>query len=108
MAITDLPSVPIPVANAGGPWVLLWSHSQNAFHIESFAEMLSSNRRAYSDDRQMDYVPLFAGKKDECHKISTAVRNTMLTRADVRANGMRGMQASIPLPQQHSTNQGNA
>jgi hypothetical protein len=84
LSTTDLPPISIPVANVGGPWVLLWSHSQNAFHIESFAEMLSSNRRAYSDDRQMDYVPLFAGKKDDCHAASQAARHTMVARSEGR------------------------
>ncbi|APW37148.1 hypothetical protein RD110_08010 [Rhodoferax koreense] len=89
MSTFNLTPTPAPTANTGGPWVLLWSHSQNAFHIESFAEMLSSNRRAYSDDRAMDYVPLYAGRKDECHKISSAVRSTMIKRAEERVAGGR-------------------
>lgn len=73
-----------PAANADGLWVLLWSQSQNALHIESFGAMLSKNRSAYADDRRMDYVPLFAGPKDDCDKVSNSVRNTLVHRETLR------------------------
>lgn len=60
--------------------VLLWSQSQCSLHVESLAAMLSSNRRAYTDNRRMDYVPIFFGSDDECHEIGGALRGTMAER----------------------------
>lgn len=45
-------------------WVLLWSQSQNAFHIERLEDTLAKNRVAYREDRRMDYVPLVMGSKE--------------------------------------------
>lgn len=44
-------------------FVLLWSKSQNAVHIEPLETMLSSNRAAYKDNRATDYVPLYIGER---------------------------------------------
>lgn len=44
-------------------FVLCWSKSQNAVHIESLEDMLSSNRAAYKDNRATDYIPLYVGDK---------------------------------------------
>ncbi|MDD0814270.1 hypothetical protein PSQ39_06470 [Curvibacter sp. HBC28] len=60
--------------------VLLWSQSQCALHIEPVSEMLSSNRRAYAENRTMDYVPIFFGTDEKCHEIGRALRGTMSDR----------------------------
>jgi len=65
--------------------VLLWSQSQCALHVESLAGMLSSNRRAYADNRPMDYVPVFFGSDDMCHQIALALRGTMADRQRMRS-----------------------
>lgn len=65
---------------------LLWSQSQCAMHIEPIDDMLSSNRRAYTVDQRMDYVPIYFGSSDECHKASESVRSTMRHRQEARAN----------------------
>lgn len=44
-------------------FVLLWSKSQNAIHVESLEDMLSSNRAAYKENRATDYVPLYVGER---------------------------------------------
>lgn len=63
---------------------LLWSRSQNALHIETIAEMLSSNRQAYAGNRKSDYVPIYFGSDDDCHDGAKALRSTMAKRqADV-------------------------
>jgi len=36
--------------------VVLWSHSQGYFHIETYAAMITINMRAYVEGRPMDYV----------------------------------------------------
>jgi hypothetical protein len=60
--------------------VLLWSQSQNALHIETIEEMLEANRNALEENRRMDYVPIFIGSDDECHKAATGMRKVMHAR----------------------------
>lgn len=72
---------------SGKAHVMLWSQSQCALHIEPVEAMLSSNRKAYSDDRRMDYVPLFIGTDEDCRSLADSIRNTMHTRQDARRVG---------------------
>jgi len=65
-------------------FALLWSQSQCALHVESLTDMLSANRRAYTDNRRMDYVPIFFGSDDACHEIGKALRGTMGDRQRMR------------------------
>ena len=58
-------------------WVLLWSQSQRALHVEPLAEMLRSNLRAFIANRSMDYVPLFIGSDDACRAAAYRVRANM-------------------------------
>ena len=70
--------------------VMLWSQSQNALHVEPLARMLRMNRRAYTEDRGMDYVPLFIGSDDQCFELARSVGGTIRTRDEVRALIGRG------------------
>lgn len=79
---------------AGKACVMLWSQSQCAIHIEPVETMLSSNRRAYAEDRGMDYVPLFIGTDRDCRSVADALRGTMSARQDARQlDGSSGMEA---------------
>jgi len=69
---TPLPRPPV--------WVLLWSQSQNALHVETVDDMLTANRKAYSEDRRMDYVPVCIGPEDVVRQMADAIRNTVHTR----------------------------
>lgn len=57
--------------------VLLWSQSQCAMHIEPVSSMLTHNRRAYVEDRRMDYVPIAFGTRDLCSALAEKVRQTL-------------------------------
>lgn len=65
-------------------YALLWSQSQCALHIESVQEMLNTGRRACTDDRRMDYVPIFLGSDEQCHTVASRIRTTMHERAQRR------------------------
>ena len=80
---------PKPPAFATGTHVMLWSQSQCALHIEPVEAMLSSNRRAYADDRRMDFVPLYIGTDEDCRAIADDIRGTMRHRQDARAGVAR-------------------
>ena len=102
-AITIPPSLVLPSAAAIDTWVLLWSQSQNALHLERQNDMLSSNCRAYVANRRMDYVPLQVGTREECEVIAAKVRGTLADRERVMlqhaANDALGLQqnaASAP------------
>lgn len=62
-------------------YVLLWSQRQNAFHIERHKHMLDANRRAYAEDRCIDYVPLIIGTHDFCYGMADKLRATLQRRA---------------------------
>lgn len=70
---------------AASQWyVLLWSQSQNGFHIERHRHMLDANRRAYADDRSMDYVPIIVGTHEFCCRMADKLRPTVRAREDAR------------------------
>lgn len=72
--------------NTATDWyVLLWSQSQNSFHIERHRHMMDANRKAYAEDRCMDYVPLFVGTHDFCCRMADNLRKTLASRALERA-----------------------
>lgn len=62
-------------------WVLLWSQSQNALHIERVNDMQRSNLDAFSGDRRMDYVPLQIGSREAVDAAANAVRPICHARA---------------------------
>ena len=66
-------------------WVLVWSHSQNATHVEPLSRMLASNRRAYADNTPMDYVPLYIGDQESAHTMSRSLRQTLRERESERS-----------------------
>lgn len=59
---------------------LLWSHRQNALHIEPLEATLSANRIAYRDNKGGDYRVLFMGEKAEVEKAADAIRHTLAGR----------------------------
>jgi hypothetical protein len=61
-------------------WVLLWSQSQNAVHVESLQDCLSKNRQAYKDNRKTDYVPIFVGERAHVAAAAGHCSNTLLDR----------------------------
>lgn len=65
-------------------WVLLWSQRQNCFHIERVRHMLAANRRAYAEDRSMDYAPVFIGTDQACHMLADTLRGTITRREEDR------------------------
>lgn len=73
--------------NAGAAWVLLWSQSQCATHIEPLLDMMTSNLQAYQGNRRMDYVPLAIGTESECRRVAAEIRPTMRERMEQRQQG---------------------
>lgn len=69
-------------------WALLWSQSQNALHVEPIEAMFSSNRRAYTEDRCMDYVPIYIGAEDAVRTLADSIRNTLHVRQAARPEGV--------------------
>lgn len=65
-------------------YVLLWSQSQNALHIETLAKHASLNRAAYADNTPGDYRLLVVGTRDEVDATAASIRPTMALRDIVR------------------------
>jgi len=61
-------------------YVLLWSQSQNALHIETLAKHASLNRAAYADNTPGDYRLLVAGTREEVEATAANIRPTMALR----------------------------
>jgi len=76
-------------------WVMLWSQSQNAFHVEPLKHMMNSNRRAYADDRRMDYVPLYVGTRDTCFDLADMARSTLRSRESMRGAARDVIEAAM-------------
>lgn len=76
-----MPKISDPVkAMDAGMWVLLWSHRQNAFHIEPLQVMLSNNRAAYADNKGGDYRVLHIGYLEDVEATAGACRATLAGR----------------------------
>ena len=80
----NLPPQSDPPLSQSSHWVMLWSQSQNALHIEPVARMLQANRSAYVDNRRMDYVPLLIDRKELVEGVADSVRNTLRQREEGR------------------------
>lgn len=62
-------------------FTLCWSKRQNAFHVETMAELLARNRCAYREDEAIsDYHVIHVGNYDECKAAAAACRNTIAER----------------------------
>lgn len=70
-------------------WVLEWSARQNAFHIQTLSETLSTNRRWYSENLTTtnDYRILLVASKDECHLAADNARRTLQERESAQKDG---------------------
>lgn len=60
-----------------GMWVLLWSHKQNALHIEPLEVTLTLNRRAYTENKPGDYRMLFVGYREDVDAAARTCRSTL-------------------------------
>ena len=90
MNLTALPAdaaALAPVVGSPAPevWVLLWSHSQNALHIERLTDMHQTNLEAFSEDRPLDYIPLQIGSRDAVDMAANVVRPIVHAREEARA-----------------------
>lgn len=65
-------------------WCLCWSQRQNSLHVESLAEHLSANRRAWGDDAAGDYRVLHIGARAEVDAMAVNLRGTLASRDGCR------------------------
>lgn len=61
-------------------FVLLWSHRQNALHIETLDRHASLNRASYAANTPGDYRLLLVGTRAEIDATAASTRQTMLQR----------------------------
>jgi hypothetical protein len=61
-------------------FVLLWSRTANALHVEPLEKMLSHNRESYTDNERVEYVPLYVGTEAEVDAAADACRGTLAAR----------------------------
>lgn len=64
--------------------VLLWSQRDNAMRVLPVEVMLSTNRRAYGDDKPVEYVPIAMGVEGDMYAAAQAVRCTLASRGKRR------------------------
>ncbi len=93
--MTDNTSSPSAALDPTSTWVLLWSRSQNAFHIEPLTRMLDSNRGAFADDRRSDYVVLEIGNRETVDTAAEALRPVVHARESAAAL-LKGVAQSRP------------
>ena len=73
-----------PLLQVSEIYVLLWSQSQNALHVETLDATFKSNADAFLEERRMDYVPLIIGDRDVVDEMAMAVRPTLSARHEAR------------------------
>lgn len=89
--------MPLPL-DAAETWVLLWSHSQNCTHVEPLSRMFDTNRRAYTNNTPMDYIPLHIGTSDEVHAMSSSLRQTLIAREAERSPALTDFMRTVLHP----------
>lgn len=82
---TSVPTVETPHPELREIWVLLWSQSQCALHVESLRDMQRANLEALHDDRRMDYVPLLIAAREEVDEAAEAIRPLIRKRQEERS-----------------------
>ncbi|WP_281077092.1 hypothetical protein [Variovorax paradoxus] len=81
--VPRLPVGPIHILDVPEVWVLLWSQSQNALHIEKVGDMQRTNIDAFAENRRMDYVMLAMGNRDAVDAAADTVRPVVHARSEV-------------------------
>ncbi len=66
-------------------WVLLWSQSQNALHVERLTDMQKTNLEAFTENRRLDYVPLQIGSRAAVDWAANHVRPAVHAREEAHA-----------------------
>lgn len=61
-------------------YVLEWSQSQNAFHIQEAKISVEKNLNSMIDDRPSDYIPLCIATRAECEKQADRFRHYLAKR----------------------------
>ena len=65
-------------------WVLSWSKAQGQLHKETLAQMLEGHARAFTDDRELQYVPLLVGDRAVIDDLATKLMPTVAARYNAR------------------------
>lgn len=59
---------------------LLWSQSQNAFHVEPLERACENGQRAFTENRRSDYVLMAVGDPEEVQRAADKLRQVLLGR----------------------------
>lgn len=87
-------------------WVLLWSKSQCALHIETLDRTFCTNAAAFADDRRMDYVVIMAGDRELVDAFADRLRPTVNNRAEARNAADQTMVEQLLASGRHSSSEG--
>lgn len=70
-----------------GLFVLEWSQSQNALHIQTLDKTLRAARERFSVNKAApnDFTIVFIGEEDEVHKMAEQIRPLLRSREELRA-----------------------
>ena len=65
-------------------WVLCWSKSQCSIHIETLDDMLAKHAQAFSDDHELQYIPLLLGDRIVVDHLADRIRAKVVARHDAK------------------------
>ena len=61
-------------------YTLSWSQTQGMLHLEPLSECLKTNRRAFENDKRLDYIVLHVGTEAECQEAAKRIRPIVIER----------------------------
>lgn len=69
-----------PTFDVRGVWVLCWSQAQGSIHIETLDDMLAKHAQAFSDDHELQYIPLLLGDREVIDCLADKIRGKVAAR----------------------------
>ena len=65
-------------------WVLCWSQAQGCIHIETLDDMLAKHAQAFSEDHELQYIPLLLGDREVIDCLADTIRGKVAARYEAR------------------------
>ena len=73
-----------PTFDVRNVWVLCWSQAQGCIHIETLDDMLAKHAQAFSEDHELQYIPLLLGDRVVVDHLADRIRGKVAARHNAK------------------------